>query len=153
MTALATNLGSIYGAKFGTIQTYKVAAGEHLWRFATMCVRSNGYLYAAIEDISDTEKQLVVGLALEEIDNRSGIDGAKECRVRREGRIRRQFAGSAIQVTIGKLALIKDDQTVQVYGANDGKIVMGRITEIFSVSEVYVDLMMQPKRVAEAIND
>ena len=71
----------------------------------------------------------------------------------KEGRVRRQYAGTATQAQVGKLACIKDDQTVQLYGALTTKVVVGRITEIFSTSEVYVDLMQFPARLATDAND
>ena len=153
MTALAQNLGSTYGAKFGTVQTYKVGAGAHIYRFGTVALQNDGYLYPAIEDISDANKQIVVGVAQEEMDNSSGASGAKNCRVRREGRIKRMYAGSATQTVVGKLACIQDDQTVQLYGVSTTQVVMGRITEIFTTSSVYVDMIQQHQRLATDAND
>lgn len=154
MAALTANLGSTHGAKFGTIQTYKVAAGEHIYRYATVVIKqSDGYLYAAVEDTSDAEKQIVVGFSLEEGDNSSGINGAKSVRARLEGRLRRNFDGSATQADIGSLACIKDDQTVQRYGALTGKIVLGRISEVIDGNTVFVNLLDKPLRLATSAND
>jgi hypothetical protein len=153
MQALTQNLGAAYGAKFGTIQSYKVAAAVHIYRFAAVVLRDDGFLYPAVEDISDTYKQLVVGLAQEEIDNTLGANGAKKCRVRREGRVIRQCATTVVQSLIGKLACLKNDVTVQKYTDSSGQVVMGRITELYSSTEVFVDLVDRPKRIATDIND
>lgn len=153
MTALTQNLGSTHTSKYGTIQTYKVGAATHIYRYATVVVRDDGYLYPAEEDISDTLKQIVIGIAQEEINN-TGSAGAKSCRVRNDGKVRRAFAGSASQSTIGKLACIQDDQTVQIYQAvGAGHVVMGRVTEVISAAEVYVDIIDRPLRLATDTNN
>ena len=153
MAALTTNLGSTYESKYGTIYSYKVGASTHIWRYATIVVHADGYAYQAIEDVSDTYKQVVIGIAQEEIDNSTGIAGAKTVRVRREGRAKRFFAGSVAQAVLGKLACILDDQTVQLYTSGaTGKIVMGRIVELINSLEVYVDIMDRPVRLSTGAN-
>jgi hypothetical protein len=153
MTALTTNLSSTYESKYGTIQAYKVGASTHIWRYATVVLHDDGYAYQATEDVTDTLKQIVIGIAQEEIDNSLGIAGAKVVRVRREGRAKRFFAGSLAQTALGKLACIKDDQTVQLYtSGSTGKIVMGRIAELINSQEVYVDIVDRPVRLATSAN-
>lgn len=154
MTALTRNLGSMHGAKYGTIQTYKVAASQQIYRGAIVVIKqSDGYAYVPDEDTDDSEKQLVVGFAMEEKDNSSGSDGDLSVRVRRDGKMRCTFTGSAVQSDVGILACLVDDQTVQRYGSGTGKIVVGRITERINTSNVYVDLTDRPKRIAASAND
>lgn len=154
MTALTKNLGSTQAAKYGTIQTYSVAASQHIYRGALVVLRqTDGYAYVPIEDVSDTYKQVIVGFAMEEKDNSSGSDGDLSVRVRRDGKYRLIFTGNATQADIGKLACVKDDQTVQRYGSGTGNTVVGRITERVSAASVYADLLDRPLRLATSANN
>src|SRR4051812_5485665 len=121
---LTDNLGTNLAAKFGNIRAYTVGAGVTIYRGATVVVRlTDGLAYPAVEDTTDTYKQLVVGWAQE-----VGTAG-KTIRVRSDGALARKFPGVTI-ADIGKLALIKDDETVHTYASNAGKVVCGRITSI-----------------------
>ena len=65
-----------------------------------------------------------------------------------DGQLLRRFPGVTTDA-IGKLALIKDDETVHTYAANVGKVVCGRITSILTEGlEVFVDFSDRPSRVA-----
>jgi hypothetical protein len=138
---LTANIGSNLKAKFGNIRAYTVGS-ETIWGGGTVVLRSDGLAYPGVEDDTDTYKQLVVGWALEK-----GIPGAT-IRVRSDGQLLRRFPG-VTTAAIGKLALIKDDETVHTYAANVGKVVCGRITSILTEGlEVFVDFSDRPSRVA-----
>jgi len=144
--ALTKNVGSTHGVKWGKIQTFAVGTA-HIFRGAIVVVRlTNGYAYPAVNDPDDSEKQLVVGFAEEEIDNSAGVAGALHIRVRQDGKIRLNKL-AADQADVGKLALILDDEAVQLYSGAEGHIVVGRITEIAD-SKVFVDLEDRPTRIA-----
>lgn len=139
---LSKNLGSNLAAKFGDIRQYLVG-NVKIWRGATVVLRLlDGLAYPAQEDVSDSLKQLVVGFALEEGTPASGAT----VRVRRDAQLARDFPG-VTQDAIGKLALVKDDQSVQTYGDAFGKTVCGRITSIqVEGLSVFVDFKDIPMR-------
>ncbi len=145
--ALSANIGSTFAAKFGTIQTY--TAGASIYRGATVVIRqTDGLAYPAVEDIADTFKQLVVGYAQEAAETAASI------RVRMDGKLRRVFSGGGEPADyIGRLACVKDDESVQIYDAGTGKTVAGRITEKISATAVYVDFTDRPIRLATSAND
>lgn len=143
--ALTQNIGSTFAAKFGTIQKY--VAGAAIFRGATVAIRQgDGLAYPATDDTSDTYKQLVVGYAME-----AAAIGAS-IRVRQDGKLKRKISGSPA-VVVGRLACIKDDETVQLYGALSCKVVVGRITEAVGSIEVFVDFTNRPARLASSAND
>jgi len=148
MTALTSNLGSNLAAKFGRIQAY--TAGEAIFRGATVALRLNladDKVYAAVDDPLDVRKQLVIGFAMEA----AAADGAS-IRVRQDGKLRRAFPSIPASV-IGRLACIKDDQSVQLWSAGSTcKVVVGRITEK-SATQVFVDFTDRPARLATSLTD
>jgi len=148
MTALTANLGSNLAAKFGRIQAY--TAGEAIFRGATVALRLNtadDKVYAAVDDPTDTYKQLVLGFSTEA----TAADGAS-IRVRQDGKLKRSFPSMPASV-IGRLACIKDDQSVQLWSAGSTcKVVVGRITEK-SATQAFVDLSDRPARLATSLTD
>lgn len=142
---LTENIGSNLSAKFGNIRELKVGS-QKIWRGATVVIRqTDGLAYPAAEDTTDTNKQIVVGWALEV----GEIGGT--VRVRSDGALKRHFPGCT-QADIGRLALVKDDETVHTYSADAGKIVSGRITSIATEGlEVYVDFTDKPHRIADSL--
>ncbi len=142
---LSASIGSNLKAKFGNIRLFTVGSVK-IWSGATVVLRlTDGLAYPATEDVPDTNKQLVVGWALEK-----GEPGAT-VRVRSDGALARQFPG-VTTADIGRLALVKDDETVHTYSADAGKIVCGRITSIaVEGTEVFVDFTDRPLRVANSL--
>ena len=146
--ALIANIGSQLAIKFGTIQTY--TAGGAIFKGATTVLRlatGDDKVYAAIDDPTDVYNQLVVGFCQEE----ATVDG-DTIRVRLDGRLARQFPSMPASV-IGRLACIKDDNSVQLYGVATCKVIVGRIREVISSTEVYVDLTDRPARLATSLID
>ena len=150
--ALSANTGSNFAAKFGEIQTYSVGASAHIYRGAIVVIRlGNGYVFPAADDTDDSDSQLVVGHAAEEADNSSGSAGAKTVRVRQDGKVKLAFT-SVAQTDIGRLACVKDDETVQRYGSGTTKVVVGRIVQIAVAStSVWVDFSDRPLRLATSL--
>jgi hypothetical protein len=146
--ALTEGVGSNLKAKFGAIRTYTVGATSGaIYEGATVVLRQDGYAYPAAEDTADANKQLVVGWALE------SAAAGETVRVRRDGTLSRLFPG-VDQSAIGKLALVKDDETVHTYSVLIGKIIAGRIASIDVEGEsVYVDFTDRPARIAASLND
>jgi hypothetical protein len=150
MAPLTANLGSKFEATFGNIQTLTLGpTADEIFRGATVVIRlTDGYAYPAEDDPSDTLKQVVVGIARE---NKSAADGDETVRVETIMKIKRLLPGAA-QEHIGKLALVKDDQTVQTYSAGVCKVVVGRISSLGDLAEsVFVDLGQRPVRLASSL--
>ena len=113
--SLTADLGSTLTAKYGNIRSF--TCGAAIYRGATVALRlTDNMAYPAVEDTTDMYKQLIVGWALEK-----GVAG-KSIRVRSDGALVRQFPG-VDSSSIGKLSLIKDDETVHTYSSNAGKVV------------------------------
>lgn len=146
--ALSQNMGSNLAAKFGYIQTY--TAGAVIYRGAIVVLRlatADDKVYAAVDDPTDAYKQLVLGFAMEA----AAADGAA-IRIRQDGKFRLQFP-SIPESVIGRLACIKDDESVQLWTAGSTcKVVVGRITEK-AATTVYVDLSDRPVRLATSLTD
>ncbi|KKL87908.1 hypothetical protein LCGC14_1930000 [marine sediment metagenome] len=147
--ALTGNLGSNLAVKFGFIQTY--IAGGAIYRGATVVLRlatADDKVYAAVDDTADVYKQLVVGWAMEE----TTADG-DTIRIRADGKMKRDFPSMPASV-IGRLACIKDDESVQLWSAGSTcKAVVGRITEKPSSTTVYVNFLDRPVRLATSLTD
>lgn len=146
--ALTANVGSSLAAKFGNIQSY--TAGGVIWRGAIVVLRlatADDKVYAAVDDPTDTYKQLVVGFAQEAAVAEGSI------RVRQDGKLKLKFAAAMPDSVIGRLACIKDDENVQLYGESTCKVAIGRITERATSTEVYVNLVDRPTRLATSLLD
>ena len=145
--ALSANMGSNLQAKFGYIQTY--VAGGVIWRGGLVVLRlatADDKVYAAVDDPLDVRKQLVLGFAMEA----AVADAA--VRIRQDGKFRLKFPSIPASV-IGRLACIKDDESVQLWSAGSTcPVVVGRITEKSS-THVFVDLADRPARIAETLTD
>lgn len=143
--ALSANIGSTLAAKYGEMQAF--TAGGTIWRGSTVAIKqTTGLAHAAEDDPDDSEKQVVVGVAQEA----AVVTGT--VRVRQDGKWKRKtatdFTGKG-----GSLACVKDDETVQLYGALTCQVVVGRITEIVSTTEAYIDFTDRPSRLASGAYD
>jgi len=155
---LTANQGSLLASKAGTIKALLVAPNVHIYTGALIVIRqTTGFAYPAMDDTSDTYKQVVYGYALEEVNTLPSQEfptgcTTREVRVRRDVRKRTLFLGTPTQTCIGKLALVKADDTVQLFASGQCKIVVGRIDEI-DADSVYVDLADRPYRISTDAND
>jgi len=146
--ALTANIGVGLVVKFGTIQTY--VAGAAIFKGATVVLRlttGDDKVYAAMDDPTDVYNQLVVGFCQEE----ATADG-DAVRIRLDGRLKRKLPSMPASV-IGRLACIKVDESVQLYGAGSCIVVVGRIREVINSTSVYVDLTDRPTRLATSLTD
>jgi hypothetical protein len=150
--ALTANIGTLFEAKVGTIYTFPIGTGIHIYRYALVCVRLTGagagMAYPAIEDAADAYKQVFVGFAMEE---KSATGDS--VRTRKDGRVRLNLPG-ADSTYVGKLACIKDDCTVQLWtSGSTGKVVVGRIVSLPSLGYVFVDINTWLPRLATTLTD
>ena len=150
---LAKNQDTILNVRFGSVIELPVGAGCHIYRGATIVVRQiSGYAFPAADDTTDAYKQVVVGWAREEVDNSTGSNGAKTVRIQNDGHQKRSFAGAA-QSSVGKLAVIVDDDSVQTYTLGSTAVVVGRITKLAGTNFVYVNFGDRPIRIVTNENE
>jgi hypothetical protein len=148
--ALTANVGSSLEMKFGTIQAYELGVDAIIYRGALVVVRqTTGLAHAAIRDTADAYKQVFVGVALEA---KTYVAAGDLVRVRLDGKLKCKWQGGTAYV--GRLACLFDDETVQPYSTEESNVIVGRITEVLSSgTEVYVDLLDRPGRVATSANN
>jgi len=155
--ALSANLGSLLAVKEGDIQAFTlgtgVATAGSIWRGGLVAIRlTDGKAYPAVDNIADTYKQFVVGYSLEHPIT-IGDKIPTIVRVRTNGHFRLKIAGVITAADVGKLACLKDDETVQLYDLAKTKVVVGRIREVIDTTYVYVDLDIHHSRLATGTYD
>ena len=145
---LTVNMGSNMAAKFGAIQTY--TAGGVIYRGGLVALRlqaADDKVYAAVDDPTDAYEQLILGFAMEAAVANAAV------RVRQDGKFRLDFPSMPASV-LGRLACLKADDSVQLWSAGSTcKVVVGRITEKYSTTQVFVNLADRPARLATSLTD
>lgn len=147
---LSADIGSNLAMKIGSMQTLLMATNQIIYRGGLVAVRlTDGLAYPAVDDVNDTYKQIIMGVAWEHKDSEDST--TMTVRARLEGKYLLKFPGCD-QSCIGRLALLKDDETVQTYSSNQTKVVVGRIFEFGVEGEsVYVNLLDRPSRIASSL--
>lgn len=137
--ALSENAWDNYKPSGGLIVEFPVEAGEVIYRGALCSIDADGYLKPG-EDVAST---FCAGVALDNVDNSGGADGAKVCRVDVGGAMIKvtHEDGSMTQANVGD-AVVMDDSDSQVTSAGTGTndIPAGRIIAIVSATTVWVKL-------------
>lgn len=136
MVALADNVFENYRPSGGLIKDYGVAV-DIIFRGALVSINAAGFVVPS----SDTA-ELVLGVALDEVDNSGGSAGDRTVRV--------DVGGAEIKVThedgsmtaanIGDVAMAQLDNEVTSAGTSTNDPVAGVINEIVSATEVWVKL-------------
>ncbi len=115
-------------------ESYKVKANVHIYQGTQVSVDATGYLIPA----STAAGQVVQGIALEEVDNTGGADGAKTCEVGRGIYALKNHGVSPVgQADMGRKVFVADDETVAVTGL-PSTIVAGILKRIDG-ADVFVD--------------
>jgi hypothetical protein len=150
---LTANSGSNFTTRVGDIQAYNIG-GTTFYRGAVCVIRlSSGTLYMADgTDTTDTLKQIIVGYAMEGYPITSLTTQPTQLRVNKSGQILLKFNGIATG-SEGKLACIYDNDTVQLYGVNTCKVIVGRIMDVPDQTHVFVNLQDRPSRLATSLYD
>jgi hypothetical protein len=106
----------------------------------------DGKAYAATDtaDDGDVTRLVVVGYAME------AAVANEDVRVRQDGKYKMKWQGGSTGKLPGRVACVYDDATVQT--ASAGKIVVGRITEISTLT-VFINLEDRPVRIATGSYD
>jgi len=113
-----------------------VGSATTIYKGTLTCHNATGYLKPG----ADTANFKFAGVAYEKCDNSAGGDGAKECRVMKEGEYELVYnGGDATQALVGAEVYIVDDQTVdEDAGVPTQDIKCGVITEVMSATKVRV---------------
>jgi uridine phosphorylase len=152
--ALTENMGTKLNAKFGTIKAFAVAPGQTIYRGASVAIAKSGtyagYAYPAADNVL---YGCIPGIAMEKKVGVGLVNSGDEVyvRVRQDGSWSR-LATNALQSWIGKLAVVLDDEEVQLYdAANAANLIHGRIIEVISSAEVRIDITDKPGAVATGL--
>lgn len=123
----------------GRLQSVPLLANAIVFKggFVSLVVAS-GFAQAAGDDAGT----IFVGVAEDNVDNTGGANGDKSVQVDM-GSVRRVVSVGLAQADLLKDAYLLDDQSVALIGGVSNNIVMGRITEFISATEVYVKLRDQ----------
>lgn len=116
----------------GLIVAYPVKANTKIWKGALVCVDNTGYLVPA----SDTANLRFVGVAFENVDNTSGVNGAKRCRVVKRGSFVYNRVGSYTQADIGTTVRATSDNEVAKTSTNN--IIVGTVVELVDGNRVRI---------------
>ncbi len=130
-------LSAQYERKFRNLKgvyehSYGVGAAATIWRGAMVSLSATGYIVPA----SDTAGYGCYGVAMENVDNSLGVDGALDVTVRRNDAHLCTTVGAA-QSDLGKLVYCVDDEDVSLTDPGNG-VIAGVIQEVVGATSVYV---------------
>jgi hypothetical protein len=120
----------------GRLKAYGVAADTVIHKGTLVGLNADGYLVP----MADEAGLVFAGLACDRADNGGGADGARRCRVYKDGEYELFYAGGdATAALAGREVLAQDDQTVdEDAGLTDNDYVVGAVTEVVSPTRVRV---------------
>lgn len=133
MTALSSDRLTSY--REGIELDFPVAADTKIYAGSMVCVDADGYAVPA----ADTSGYLFLGVALEQVDNSAGADGAKNVRVRRTG-VFEFDAASITQAMIGDPMYAVDDQTFDDAAGPTNDIKVGILVKYGSATKGWIDI-------------
>lgn len=114
---------------------YPVAAGAKIYAGSLVCVNADGFAVPA----ADTSGYVFVGVALEQMDNSAGANGAKSIRVRREG-VFEFDAASITQAMVGDPMYVVDDHTFDDAAGPTNDIKVGLLVKFASATKGWIDI-------------
>lgn len=114
---------------------YPVAAGAKIYAGSLVCVNADGFAVPA----ADTSGYVFVGVALEQVDNSAGANGAKSLRVRREG-VFEFDAASITQAMVGDPMYVVDDHTFDDAAGPTNDIKVGLLVKFASATKGWIDI-------------
>jgi predicted RecA/RadA family phage recombinase len=114
---------------------FPVAANSKIYSGSLVCANTSGYAVPA----ADTAGLKFLGVALEQVDNTGGANGAKIVRLRRTG----VFEFDAISVTqamVGTAMYVKDDHTVDDAAGATNDIKVGELVKYVADTKGWIDI-------------
>jgi hypothetical protein len=114
---------------------FPVAANSKIYAGSLVCANTSGYAVPA----ADTAGLKFLGVALEQVDNTGGANGAKKVRVRRSGAF--EFdALSITQAMVGSSMYVMDDHTIDDASGPNADIRVGILVKYVSDTKGWIDI-------------
>jgi len=133
MPALTRDRATAY--REGIEVEFPVAAATKIYAGSMVCVNAAGYAIPA----ADTSGYRFVGVALEQVDNAAGADGAKMIRLRRTGVF--EFDAAALsQAKVGDAMYAVDDQTFADTVGVTNHLKVGVLVKYVSTTKGWIDI-------------
>lgn len=133
MAALTRDRATSY--REGIELDFPVAASTKIYAGSLVCVNADGYAVPA----ADTSGFIFVGVALEQVDNSAGANGAKSVRIRREG-VFEFDAASISQAMVGNPMYAVDDHTFDDAAGPTNDIKVGVLVKYGSATKGWLDI-------------
>jgi hypothetical protein len=114
---------------------FPVAANIKIYAGSLVCANTSGYAVPA----ADTAGLKFLGVALEQVDNTGGANGAKKVRVRRVGAF--EFdAASITQAMVGSSMYVVDDHTIDDATGPSNDIRVGILVKYVADTKGWIDI-------------
>jgi|UniRef100_A0A7C3SJM7 predicted RecA/RadA family phage recombinase len=133
MAALTQDRATPY--REGVELEFPVAAATKIFAGSLVCSNAEGYAVPA----ADTEGLKFMGVAMEQVDNSTGADGAKKVRLRRTG-VFEFNAASITQAMVGDPMYVKDDNTFDDAAGATNDIRVGVLVKYISNTKGWIDI-------------
>ncbi len=114
---------------------FPVAANSKIYSGSLVCANTSGYAVPA----ADTAGLKFLGVALEQVDNTGGANGAKIVRLRRTG-VFEFDATSVTQAMVGTAMYVKDDHTVDDAAGTTNDIKVGELVKYVADTKGWIDI-------------
>jgi predicted RecA/RadA family phage recombinase len=114
---------------------FRVAAATKIYAGSLVCANSQGFAVPA----ADTAGLRFLGVALEQVDNSSGANGAKVVRLRRTG-VFEFNAASITQAMVGDPMYIKDDNTFADAAGTTNDVKAGMLVKYVTDTKGWIDI-------------
>ena len=133
MAALTKDRATPY--REGIEVAYPVAAAVKIYAGSLVCANTGGFATPA----ADTSGYRLAGVALEQVDNLTGADGAKSVRLRRHG-IFEFDAASLTQTMVGDPMYAVDDHTFDDAAGPTNDVKVGVLVKYGSATKGWIDI-------------
>jgi hypothetical protein len=114
---------------------FPVAANTKIFAGSLVCANTSGYAVPA----ADTSGLKFLGMALEQMDNTGGANGAKTVRLRRSGNFLFD-AASITQAMVGTSMYVVDDHTIDDSTGPTNDIRVGILVKYVSDTKGWIDI-------------
>lgn len=133
MSALTRDRATSY--REGLEVEFRVAAATKIYAGSMVCVNAAGFAAPA----ADISGYRFAGVALEQVDNSSGADGAQVVRLRRGG-VFEFNAANLSQAVVGNAMYAVDDQTFADANGATNDIKVGVLVKYVSTTKGWIDI-------------
>jgi len=134
MTVLAADKAVEYTE--GVELSFPVVASDIIYGGALVCVNTAGYALPG----ADTAGLIFEGVAIDQVDNSSGVAGAKSVTLRRRGLFKMLLGTAISQANVGDNVFLVDDATVDIAANTNNDIFCGIIAGYIDSTHAWVDI-------------